>query len=99
MSLLATNKIDLSAAVTTFKVDKKKKEVVEKKDPNAIGFSKYSRENCDHILPLKMDINIDLKLQGKIINLHLEAPGTIAGKRVICILVLCNIVIYAVDYC
>jgi hypothetical protein len=94
MALLATNSIDLSAMVTSFNVDRTKVEKLDKhngkEETNSSGNSngagtgnggdKYSKENCDFTLPLSLDVDIDLKLQGKIINLHLEASGTVAGE-------------------
>eukprot|EP00551_Chaetoceros_affinis_P008281 CAMPEP_0203668516 /NCGR_PEP_ID=MMETSP0090-20130426/5126_1 /ASSEMBLY_ACC=CAM_ASM_001088 /TAXON_ID=426623 /ORGANISM="Chaetoceros affinis, Strain CCMP159" /LENGTH=811 /DNA_ID=CAMNT_0050532975 /DNA_START=269 /DNA_END=2704 /DNA_ORIENTATION=+ len=95
MSLLAANKIHLSAIVTTFRVDtsstvagavtnnngknNKCGTAGNETKINEHGNGKYSRENCDYILPLTMEVNIDLKSQDKVISLHLTAPGTVAA--------------------
>ncbi len=43
------------------------------------GFSQHN--NCDFMIPISMNLHVDLRLHGEIVSLHFYTDGTAAGKE------------------
>ena len=86
MSLLATKNIELYAFATDFQIigSKNEKDSLMKATTSKTtsGSSPFSRDGCDFLIPLFLDVHVDIKLHGKIVNLHFQTDGTAAGKSI-----------------
>ncbi len=78
LSLLAAKSIQLSAIVTQFKTMRTLREKVSLPQ-DLVTSLPYSQKSCEFVVPLIMDVNVDLKLHGKVVNLHFQTDGTAAG--------------------
>ncbi len=74
MSLLSSNKIEISALVTTFIV------TTQENISGDDGVSNVSDSGNKLSLPLNIEVDIDVKLNEKTVSSHILAKGTIDGK-------------------
>ena len=99
LALLATSSaIDLSKIVMSFQtldlppamkaqLEQEKSAKAAAREAGTLTEAQKAERDCDLVLPLIFEANIDVNLQGQTVSVQLRAPGTVGGEYYV---VLCD---------